>query len=97
MGKNLGCGIVSSHHKYGIMLRGSMIVISQDQWGILWKRLGCDYPQKVLLLRANLKKELGFVYRFHWDYRTRETNVHLDFYDQRLMSWFVLKYAEFIQ
>ena len=51
-----------------------------------------------------MKRVLGFLPRTHeewvrnekYDFSQRQTTIHLDFYDERKRTMFLLKYSEFI-
>jgi hypothetical protein len=75
-----------------------MITLTPDKWHRLRNRLLLEHPPSTLLIRDKMRRELGFTVREDnsWHVKTRRYRdlVHLDFFDDRLESWFVLKYAE---
>jgi hypothetical protein len=78
-----------------------MITLKYHQWTRLQDRLRDEYTTpSIWLMRSVMRRELGFVIREdnHWDNRLGRYRdlIHLDFYDDRLKSWFVLKYAEYL-
>lgn len=81
------------------------IEISHVQWKRLLERLKQDYPVSVLLLREKSKRKLGFVPREykHWDDNMgkyggwRKNCIMLDFYSEKKRTFFIMKYAEYIQ
>lgn len=75
-----------------------MIQLTPVKWDQLLGRLRQDYPPSVTLVRASMRRELGFVTRHHqqWNGSYYRQEVCLDFFDDRLESWFVLKYAEYL-
>ena len=75
------------------------INLSSEQWRRLEQRLRQDHPRSVMLIRSVMRRELGFTVRRHRefdsDFYAREVIV-LDFYDPRQMTWFILRYGEFV-
>lgn len=75
-----------------------MITLTQDKWIRLRDRLRQEHPLSTLLIRDKMRRELGFTTREERVYSKQRHHhievVHLDFFDDRLESWFVLKYAE---
>lgn len=78
-------------------------VLSEEEWKTLEKRLRQDYPASVFLSREKMRRVLGFTPRTHQDWRLyqgstqdwqeRVVNVHLDFFDDRQRTMFLLKYG----
>lgn len=78
-----------------------MITLTEDEWTQIRKRLKEDYKWKpsVLLIRAAMRRELGFTTRLHehWvddgdigsGYRI---TMYLDFYDDAAETFFRMKY-----
>ena len=81
------------------------IELSHSQWKILKERLKQDYPPSVLYIREKGKTKLGFVSREYkeWDDNMgkyggwRKNCIMLDFYSEKKRSFFIMKYAEYIQ
>lgn len=85
------------------------VTYTPKEWEAIWERIKNDYPKSVWLIRNNMKKKLGFTPREHqewlgyWDDASPEdrragrhgykTMIHLDFYDERYRSLFLLKYG----
>ena len=57
-----------------------------------------DHPPSTMLIRSVMRRELGFTVRDHrlWNGQYYDTQVCLDFYDPRQMTWFVVRYGEFL-
>ena len=87
------------------------IKLSEPDWATLHDRLKQDYPKSVILIREKMKRVLGFVPREHeewheindpqktykgWRTRYPETTIHLDFYDDRKKTMFMMKYSEYL-
>ena len=75
------------------------VVFEEQYWKRkLWPRIVADYGKGVMISYV-CKERLGFTVREHrapisddghfWDYQTQ---IHLDFYNEAQMSFFVLKY-----
>lgn len=83
---------------------GGMIELTDYQWAELRQRLIEEYRDEpsVMLVRTKMRQVLGFTPRYHqrWpvDQVTLypETIIFLDFFDDRLETWFRLKYAEYL-
>ena len=85
------------------------ITYTQSEWNDIWERIKKDYPPSVWLIRSKMREKLGFTPREHtewlgyWDNASPEdrragrhgyrTLIHLDFYDERYRSLFLLKYG----
>ena len=78
-------------------------VLSEEEWKTLEKRLRQDHPPSVFLSREKMRRVLGFTPRTHQDWivhqnrsaewKERVCNVHLDFFDDRQRTLFLLKYG----
>ena len=75
-----------------------MLRLTPGQWRRFREHLAQHYPPSVMLIRACMRRELGFTPRDHLEYREGDPvrYVCLDFYDDRMQSWFVLKYSEWL-
>ena len=84
---------------------GKPIELSHRQWIKLVKQLDEDYPRSVMLIREKMKSRLGFVPREYkdWDPNMgkyggwRKNCIMLDFYCEKKRTFFIMKYAEYIQ
>lgn len=87
------------------------IKLTEKQWLAVYNDIARNYPPSVLLIREQMKKVLGFTSRRHsqWikhsgkeDREGRllkghwEECIMLDFYSEKKMSWFRLKFSEHI-
>lgn len=83
------------------------IVLTISQWNKLAAQLEKDYPPSVLLIRSAMKRKLGFTHRQHIEWRKvtnkwgkevpiKMTSVYLDVYNENKMSFFILKYTEYL-
>lgn len=80
------------------------IKLTESQWSVIKKQLSEEYPPSVLLIRACMRRALGFTTRTHhtWapyyheldqdDYY--QDTVYLDFFDDAQEVWFRLKYLD---
>lgn len=75
-----------------------MITLTEAKWQILYMRLRQEHLPSIFLIRDKMRRELGFVIRRHetWINARYGRIIYLDFYDDRLESWFVLKYSEYL-
>lgn len=85
------------------------IKINTDKWNLLCEKLKEDYPPSYLLIRSKMRETLGFTVREHKSYEKVESNgfattsfvrqlveIHLDFYDDKKRTMFLLKYGDYI-
>lgn len=86
-------------------------VLSKDQWNSVWGRLKKDYPPSVWLSREKMRRVLGFTQREHTEFlgyydkvsiedrlagkHGYKTSIHLDFYDEKQRTMFILKYGSY--
>lgn len=75
------------------------ITLKEDQWIALRTQLETEHPKSVIMIRDKMRRELGLLPRYQTSYDefgnyVRE--VHLDFFDDRLKSWFLLKYCDYL-
>lgn len=71
-------------------------VLTTTEWKALRSRLKEDHPPSVLLSREKMRRVLGFTVRDHheYDYQTgSHISIHLDFFDDRQRTMFLLKYG----
>ena len=85
-----------------IIKKNLIIFKKKEQWEEIWHRLLSEYGSK-LNISWVLKRELGFTIRTHteWiEYARKEgkpkyyaeLHTHLDFYNESMQSWFMLRY-----
>lgn len=80
-----------------------------EQWTKLSERLKEEYPLSVCLISWKMKEVLGFTKREHQEWipcgyddqtgkplETYRTMVHLDFYEEKKKTWFLLKYGDYL-
>ncbi len=79
------------------------------EWDDIFEKIKKDHPPSVWMIREKMKRKLGFTTREHtewlgyYDDATKEqrkskfhgyrTTIHLDFYDERYRSLFLLRYG----
>lgn len=70
--------------------------LSCEEWEKVKQHLLEDFGQKILISWV-MKRECGFTVRTHtqWsqDGRHHKVIVCLDFYDERMKTWYILKYT----
>jgi hypothetical protein len=76
------------------------IELTHSEWDALKQRLTAEYGMRILLSWVS-RRELGFTVREHRHFSERKdvenwrdgrTCICLDFYDEAMKSWFLLKY-----
>lgn len=85
--------------------------LSEKQWANVYNDIARSYPPSVLLIRDRMRSVLGFTSRRHREWvsfpgredlegrliRGRwDEWIILDFYSEKKMSWFRLKYSEYL-
>lgn len=85
------------------------LIYSPQEWQIIFEKIKKDKPLSVWMIRDNMRKKMGFTIREHtewlghYDQATKEqrkakyhgyrTMIHLDFYDEKYRSLFLLRYG----
>ena len=86
---------------------GGVIELTESQWCRLHQQLVQDNQDQpsVMLIRRRMREVLGFTMRRHRDWVTNvegsswrqpRDRIFLDFFDERLHTWFRLRYAEYL-
>jgi len=76
--------------------------LTVSQWQKIREEMHNDYPKTVFMLRAKMKRVLGFTVREHNEWVIKpdggygEHSIRLDFYNERKYTMFLLKYSELI-
>jgi hypothetical protein len=76
------------------------LTITPSQWKRLLAQLQQDYGPTIVLLRDRRRRELGFVDRQYWHRNSKghsTLDICLDFYDNGLKAWFLIKYSEYVR
>ena len=84
-----------------------VIELTGSQWETLARRLREDnqHQPSVMLIRSRTRQVLGFTMRRHreWvtnvegsSWRQPRDRIFLDFFDERLHTWFRLRYEEYL-
>ena len=87
----------------------STVKLSVEQWKTIRSLLQEEYPRTVFMLRNKMKQVLGFTVREHkaWidspstlgddlNFGYSELQIHLDFYNERKYTMFLMKFSEHI-
>jgi hypothetical protein len=87
-----------------VTVKKNLIIFHKPgEWSDVYARILRDYGMG-MAVRPRLRRELGFVYRYHRGLVPNEhvrkhgptmhyeDQVHLDFYNESTQSWFQLKY-----
>ena len=73
------------------------LIYKFHHWAKIWERIKQDNPPSVYLIRSNMRKTLGFTVRDHLHFDNQSQSyrpeVHLDFYGEKYLSHFLLKYG----
>lgn len=80
------------------------IVLSEEAWLKVYNQIAREYPPSVLLIRTRMKDVLGctsrthreYVFNTEYDYGQYRRSIHLDFYDEKKRTMFLLKYSDFL-
>jgi hypothetical protein len=73
-----------------------LFVLTTEEWKVLRSRLKAEYPPSVMLSREKMRRVLGFTVRDHREYNHQtgsHNSIHLDFFDDRQRTMFLLKYG----
>lgn len=73
------------------------IKLSEKQWDKLHKRLKADYPLSVVAIRDKMRRVLGFTTRTDRTQDYWKPVIHLDFYDEKMKTMFLLKYGDYLE
>ena len=70
------------------------IELAEPEWEKVKARLLEDFGKKILISWV-MKRECGFTVRTHthWTKDQYHTVVCLDFYDEQMKTWYILKYT----
>jgi hypothetical protein len=77
------------------------VKLSLAQWEDIQDKIRNDYPPSVTLIRSKMKRVLGFTVREHREYIAKmdggysNTTIHLDFYQEKYKSLFLLMYGDY--
>ena len=87
-----------------VTVKKNLIIFhSPGEWSDIYATILRDFGMK-MALRAQLRKEMGFTFRYHKGLVSNEhpyinspsmhyeEQVHLDFFSEAAQSWFQLKY-----
>jgi hypothetical protein len=76
------------------------IKLSEGAWLKVYNDIAQTYPPSVLLIRDRMKSVLGFTSRRHSEWNAwagmRIEQIHLDFFNERKYTMFILKYSELL-
>jgi hypothetical protein len=86
-----------------IQIKRNLIIFEDPyEWTFVRDQVKKDFGDQIFAISWRLKRELGFTVRHHkalvpWhEDSTRFSyadQIHLDFYNESMLSWFVLKYV----
>jgi hypothetical protein len=74
------------------------VILTVERWRAIREDLHNYYPPSIFM-RDNMKRKLGFTVREHkaWipklDGGYSELQIHLDFYDEKKKTFFLIKYG----
>lgn len=83
------------------MVVNRSVKLQTKQWNKLHERLKEEHPLSVLAIRDKMKRELGFTTRNAYgtlpNSHIHEPIVHLDFFDEKKKTMFLLKYGDYLE
>jgi len=85
-----------------VQVKKNLVIFEEPhEWIFVRDKIKKDYGEQIFAISWRLKRELGFTVRHHkalvpwYEDSTRfsySDQIHLDFYNEATLSWFVLKY-----
>jgi hypothetical protein len=74
------------------------IILPTEKWYALKSKLQQDHPKSVVMVRWKMREVLGFTEREHeeWGMGYQQRQIHLDFFDEKKKTFFLLKYGSYI-
>ena len=85
-----------------VQVKKNLVIFEEPhEWIFVRDKIKKDYGEQIFAISWRLKRELGFTVRHHkalvpcYEDSTRfiySDQIHLDFYNESTLSWFVLKY-----
>jgi ribosomal protein L25 (general stress protein Ctc) len=69
------------------------VKLSYANWLKIYNEIAKNHPHSVLLVRTKMRQVLGFTSRTH---SLQIEQIHLDFFDERKYTMFILKYSEYL-
>jgi hypothetical protein len=69
-----------------------MIILTPAQWSTVRVKILARNPPSILLIRDKCRRELGFTTRTQYAPTSYLQNIHLDFYDDALETFFIMQY-----
>lgn len=78
------------------------VVLTVKQWKAIRSELQTEHSKTVFMLRAKMKRVLGFTVREHNEWIIKPDGgygdycIHLDFYSEKKRTMFLLKFSEVI-
>jgi hypothetical protein len=91
-----------------VQIKQNLIIFEEPyEWVTVRDQIKQEFGEKIFMISWRAKRELGFTVRHHqglkaWDHDNEfkeyagryyySPQIHLDFYNEVAMSWFMLKY-----
>jgi hypothetical protein len=79
------------------------LVLTPEEWLAIRQEIDKNHPKSVTMVRWKMREVLGFTTREHTEWkphrgadrvwREQITTIHLDFFDDRQRTMFLLKYG----
>lgn len=73
------------------------VKLTEKQWERLHKRLKEDHPLSVVAIRDKMRRVLGFTTRTDRTVDYWDPIIHLDFYDEKMKTMFLLRYGDYLE
>ncbi len=72
------------------------LIYTKKEWNEILENIKRDHPPSIYMIREKMRRKLGFTTREHTAWEPGmiryKTLIHLDFYDEKFKTMFLLKY-----
>jgi hypothetical protein len=84
-----------------IKIKHNLIIFKKEnEWNYIREKIKQDFGANIFMISWRLKRELGFTVRYHQELNPLDDDsrfyyaneIHLDFYNESALSYFMLKY-----
>lgn len=74
------------------------IEVSRQTRNQIMESLRKEFPPSTTLIRDNMRRDLGFVFRVHWQPGEQywDVKIYVDFFTDSARSWFLIRFAEIL-
>ena len=78
-------------------VKNRSVKLKEKQWDKLQQRLKEEHPLSVFAIRSKMKSVLGFTTREERGNDYFNPTIHLDFFDEKKKTMFLLKYGDYLE